>query len=186
MDDAQIIELFFNRDERAIRETMYAYGNYCRTVACSILPDPEDAEEAVADTWLKAWETIPPQNPKYLRLYLGKITRNLALSIWRRNNAYRRGGGQVELALEELGECISSDGYPEQWVNIRELEKAITKFLKTETATRRAVFLRRYFYMEEIPAIAGRYALKESNVRMMLARTRKKLRKFLMQEGYML
>lgn len=186
MNDVQIIDLFFKRDEQAIRESMDAYGSYCRAVAGSILQDPADVEEAIADTWLKAWDAIPPQRPRYLRLFLGKITRNLALSIWRRNNAYRRGGGQVALALEELGECVSSGESPEEWVNMKELGKAISVFLKAETPTRRAVFLRRYFYLEEISAIARRYSLKESNIRMMLTRTRQKLKKYLMQEGYIL
>lgn len=184
MNDAQIIELFFARDERAIQESMYSYGNYCRKIAESILQNSADAEETVADTWLKAWETIPPQKPKYLRLYLGKITRNLALSTYRKNSAYCRGGGQVELALEELGECICSEGSPEQWVDMQALKDAMNGFLITEPAMRRTVFLRRYFYMEEISDIACRYGLKESNVRMMLARTRKRLGKFLKQEGY--
>lgn len=184
MNDGQIIELFFARDEQAIRESMYSYGNYCRKIADSILPDRADAEEAVADTWLKAWETIPPQRPKYLRLYLGKITRNLALSTYRKNSAYCRGGGQVELALEELGECVSSEGSLEQRMDLQSLESAVSSFLKTEPAMRRIVFLRRYFYMDAIPDIACQYNLREANVRMMLARTRKRLKKFLIQEGY--
>lgn len=184
MNDAQIIQLYFARDEQAIRESMYSYGNYCRKIAESILQDRLDVEEAVADTWMKAWETIPPHNPKYLRLYLGKITRNLALSTYRKNSAYCRGGGQVALALEELGECVSSGDSPERLINKQELEKTISSFLQTENPTRRAVFLRRYFYLEEISAIAYRYGLKEANVRMMLARTRKRLGKYLKQEGY--
>lgn len=184
MNDAQIVELFFLRDEQAIRESMDAYGSYCRAVAGNILRDPADAEEAVADTWLKAWESIPPKRPLHLRLYLGRITRNLALSIWRKNNAYRRGEGQTALALEELGECVSSGDSPEEWVNMRELEKAVSAFLRQETAMRRTIFLRRYFYMEEISVIARRYCLRETNVRMMLTRTRQKLKKYLMQEGY--
>lgn len=185
MNDMQIISLFYKRDEQAIRETMDSYGGYCRTVAAAVLQDPADVEEAVADTWLKAWESIPPHNPRYLRLYLGKITRNLALSIWRKNNAYHRGGGQLALALDELGECVSSGDSPEQHVNMQELENAISSFLKSESDIRRAVFLRRYFYLDEISAIALRYSLKETNVRMMLMRTRKRLKKYLVQEGYM-
>lgn len=184
MNDAQILSLFINRDEQAIRECMNCYGGYCRTVAASILQDPADVEEVLADTWMKAWETIPPNRPQYLRLYLGKVTRNLSLDMWRKRNAQCRGGGQVEVALEELGECIPTDESPEQWVDVCDLENAITAFLRTESATRRAVFLRRYFYMDEVSSISLRYGLKESNVRMMLARTRKRLGKYLKQEGY--
>lgn len=184
MNDEKIIALYFDRDEQAIRESMDAYGAYCRAVAAGILSDPADVEEAVADTWLAAWDSIPPQYPKYLRLFLGRITRNQAISIWRKKNAHSRGGGQVAVALEELGECVSPDTSPEAAVNTKELQQAINGFLKAQPPLRRQVFLRRYFYLEDIPAIAHRYGLKETNVRMMLSRTRQKLRKFLTQEGY--
>lgn len=184
MNDEKIIELFLRRDEQAIRESMDAYGAYCRTVAAGILQHPEDIEEAVADTWLAAWDSIPPNRPKYLRLFLGRITRNLAISLWRKNNTSSRGGGQMVLALEELGECISPDVSPEETANAKELQKSINAFLKEQPPMRRQVFLRRYFYLEDIPAIAHRYGLKETNVRMMLSRTRQKLRKYLIQEGY--
>lgn len=186
MNDEKIIELFQKRDEQAVKECMTLYGSYCRTVAAGILSDPADAEEAVADTWLAAWDCIPPHVPKYLRLFLGRITRNQAISIWRRNNARSRGSGQIDLALEELGECVSSEDTPETAVSAKELERKITAFLKTEPARRRNVFLRRYFYLEDIPAIAHRYDLTETNVRMMLSRTRQKLKKYLTQEGYIL
>ena len=186
MNDEKIIELYQKRDEQAIRESIEAYGSYCRTVAAGILADPADTEEAVADTWLSAWDSIPPHCPKYLRLFLGRITRNHAVSIWRRNNARIRGGGQLPLALEELGQCAAPESAPEAVVDTKELGRAITAFLKTEPSIRRAVFLRRYFYLEEIPHIAGRYGLKDANVRMMLTRTRQKLRKYLIQEGYIL
>ena len=185
MNDERIIELFRRRDEQAIQESMIAYGAYCYSVAAGILPDPADAEEAVADTWLAAWDSIPPQYPKYLRLFLGRIARNKALSIWRRNTAQSRGSGQVSLALEELGECAAPGSSPEDTVDTNALGQAISAFLKNEPAKRRNVFIRRYFYLEESPAIAHRYGLSESNVRMMLSRTRQKLRKYLQQEGYL-
>lgn len=184
MNDEKIIELFFRRDEQAIRESMNAYGAYCRAVAAGILNDPADIEEAVADTWLAVWDAIPPHRPQYLRLFLGRITRNQAIGIWRKHNAKSRGSGQAALALEELGECVSPEGSPEQVVDAAELRRAINRFLKEQPIQRRQVFLRRYFYMEDIPTIAHRYDLKEVNVRMMLSRTRQKLKKFLTQEGY--
>lgn len=186
MTDEKIIALFYQRDEQAIRESMDAYGPYCRTVAAGILSDPADIEEAVADTWLAAWETIPPQHPQYLRLYLGRITRNRAVSIWRANRAKSRGGDQINMALEELGQCVSADTSAEDHVNLQQLQCSITAFLKNEPMVRRQVFLRRYFYLEDIPSIAHRYHLTQSNVRMMLSRTRQKLRKYLIQEGYIL
>ena len=186
MTDEKIIELFQKRDEQAIRECIAAYGGYCHTVAAGILPDPADAEEAVADTWLAVWDAIPPQYPAHLRLFLGRITRNCAVSIWRRDNAHRRGGGEVPLALEELGECVTDGCGPEQRTDVRELSRTISAFLKNEPAVRRKVFVRRYFYMQEVSAIARQYELRESNVRMMLSRTRQKLREYLKREGYIL
>lgn len=183
MTDEKIIELFNKRDEQALAECMALYGNYCHTVASGILPDPADAEEAVADTWLAAWDAIPPQYPKYLRLFLGRITRNQAIRIWRRNNARSRGGGQTALALDELREVIGA-GSVEEDLNIKELSQTICAFLKGEPAVRRKVFIRRYFYLEDIPVIADHCRLSQTNVRMMLSRTRQKLRKYLIQEGY--
>ena len=185
MNDEKIIDLFWKRDEQAIRESMAAYGPYCRAVAAGILSDPADIEEAVADTWLAAWDTIPPQTPTHLRLFLGRITRNRAVSILRKNRADRRGGDQVTLALEELSQCVSPAGVPEQEVDGKLLAEAINRFLKNQPAQHRSVFLRRYFYLEDISAIACRYGLRESNVRMMLSRTRQKLKNFLTQEGYL-
>lgn len=185
MNDEKIIDLFFRRDEQAIQESMNTYGGYCRTVAAGILEDPSDIEEAVADTWLAAWDTIPPQRPAYLRLFLGRITRNRAIDIWRKNNAGRRGGDQVAVALEELSQCTAFSGSPELEVDAKQLAAAINRFLKNQHPQPRQVFLRRYFYLEDIPAIARRYGLRESGVRMMLSRTRQKLRKYLIQEGYL-
>jgi len=184
MTDEKIIELYFHRNEQAIWESANSYGTYCHSIASGILTSPQDTEEAVADTWLAAWESIPPNKPKYLRLYLGSITRNCALSIWRKNNAVGRGGGETAVALDELGECVSAGSTPEDAVNTRQLGQAVTEFLKQESAMRRNVFLRRYYYMEPLPDIASRYGLKETNVRMMLSRTRQKLRQFLQKEGY--
>lgn len=186
MNDEKIIELYWRRDEQAIRESITAYGAYCRKIATEILPDPADVDEALADTWIAAWDCIPPQRPEHLRLFLGRIARNCAIGIWRKNNAKSRGGGQVALALEELGECISSGDSTEAVFNARELERKITAFLKGQPTAGRQVFVRRYFYLEDTAAIASRYGLRESNVRMTLSRTRQKLRKYLEQEGYKL
>lgn len=185
MNDEKIIDLFFKRDEQAIRESMNTYGSYCHIVAAGILSDPADIEEAVADTWLAAWDTIPPQKPQHLRLFLGRITRNRSISILRKSSADRRGGSQVTLALEELSQCVSPESSPEQAVDGKLLAAAINDFLKNQPTQQRQVFLRRYFYLEDIPAIACRYGLREANVRMMLSRTRQKLKKFLTQEGYL-
>lgn len=185
MNDEKIIELFLKRDERAIQESINTYSTYCRAVAIRILSDPSDVEEAVADTWLVAWNAIPPQRPKHLRLFLGRITRNRAIDIWRKNTAERRGGTQVAVALEELSQCTSFSGSPELEVDAKQLAAAINDFLKNEPSQQRKVFLRRYFFLEDIPAIAQHYGLREVNVRVMLSRTRQKLQKHLIQEGFL-
>lgn len=186
MEDKRIIELYFERDEQAIRASMDTYGRYCHVVAGRILSDPSDVEEAVAETWLRAWNSIPPLRPKYLRLFLGKITRNISLSIWRKNHANCRGDGQVALALEELAECVTAGENPEMIVSARELEKAVAAFLRTEPGKSRSIFLRRYYYLEDCKAIAESYGMKDAAVRMQLTRTRRRLRDYLMKEGYIL
>ena len=183
MTDENIITLFHQRDEQAIEECILYYSAYCTVVASGILADPADVEETVADTWLATWNAIPPQNPKHLRLFLGRITRNLAIDKLRRSQAICRGSGEAALALEELSEIAGNQG-AEAYLDKEALSKAISAYLKTEPLIRRSAFVRRYFYLEDIPAIAQRLQQKESTVRMMLSRTRKGLKKFLIHEGY--
>jgi len=184
MEDEQIIALYLKRDEQAVSETERAYGGYCFSVANNILCCDADAEEVVADTWMKAWNSIPPQHPKSLKLYLARITRNLALSTWRSRSAGKRGGGQVLVALEELGDCVSGDGDVSHALDKKELGKAISDFLRSQNARDRAVFLRRYFYMEDTEEISRRFGLRESNVLQILSRIRRRLKHYLIQEGY--
>ena len=184
MEDEEIIELYWKRDEQAVHETQRAYGDYCRRVACGILNDPQDVEEVLADTWLHAWNSIPPQKPKFLKLYLAKIARNLAFSAFRSRSAAKRGGNAVFVALDELGECVSSPCSAESHYDAQELGETINAFLRTASDKERMVFVRRYFFLDEIPQIARRYSLTETNVRMILSRTRSKLKKYLIQEGY--
>lgn len=183
MTDEKIIALFYKRDESAIQECMTQYGSYCKAIASGILTDSADAEEAVADTWLATWNAIPPKNPTHLRLFLGRITRNLAIDILRRNQACCRGGGEAALALHELTEIVGSNNVEEN-LDKKALSEAISAFLKSEPQVRRNAFVRRYFYLEDIPMIAQRLHRKETAVRMMLSRTRQRLKKHLIQEGY--
>ena len=176
-------QLYCRREEAAIQKTIEAYGSYCRKVAGNILHDPEDVEEALADTWLKVWNAVPPHRPKYWNLFLAKITRGCALDIWRKNHAACRGGGQTMLALEELRQCVSSEGSPEKQLHTQALIQAVSAFVDALPDRHRVIFLRRYFYMEDIGTIAGNYAMKEANVRMLLSRIRQKLKKHLIQEG---
>ena len=186
MEDSEIIALYFARDESALRETEDKYGDYCLAIARRILESREDAEECVNDTWLRAWNTIPPQKPDKLRPFLAKITRNLAFDRYRTRHAAKRGGGELSLVLEELEQCLPAAASAEQAAEARELEHSIQTFLQQLPSLPRSVFLRRYFYAEPVQHIAQRFSLKDGSVSMMLSRTRRKLKFFLQQEGYFL
>lgn len=183
MDDEKIIELYVARDERAISETDVKYGRYCGSLAKQILSDPLDAEEVVSDTWLRAWGSIPPTRPGVLKLFLAKIVRNLSFSRWRALTAQKRGGGEIALALEELGECAGIDGDPGRELEARELADQIGRFLETVPKRDRDIFLRRYFFLDTVTQIAQWAGIKESNVHMILSRVRRRLKEHLTKEG---
>ncbi|MBR1780866.1 MAG: sigma-70 family RNA polymerase sigma factor [Oscillospiraceae bacterium] len=182
MEDTEIVALYWARNEAAIPATAEKYGPYCTTVALRILPLPQDAEECVNDTWLRTWNAVPPQRPALLRPFLAKITRNLAFDRYREATARKRGGGELPLALEELGECVS-DRDTEGEALAHELSAAIDAFLRALPRRERSIFLRRYFYVDSCADIARRFGLRESTVRVQLHRTRAKLRDFLREEG---
>ena len=184
MDDTKILDLYFARDEQAIRETDRKYGAYCFSLAKAILDNDSDAEEAVNDTYYKTWNVIPPNRPQVLKLFLAKVTRNLSFSRWRSLSARKRGGGEMELVLEELEGCIPSPVTVEDTVNAKELAAAIRAFLDTVSPREQDIFLRRYFFVEESEAIASRYGMKPAAVLRSLSRTRAKLKQYLAKEGY--
>ena len=184
MEDEKIIELYFARDEQAVAETDRKYGAYCFTLASSILNNREDAEETVSDTYLKTWHAIPPKKPNVLKMFLAKITRNLAFSRWRSLTADKRGGGALTLVLEELSTCLAAPERVEDRLSAKELAKTIRCFLNTLPQREQDIFLRRYFFVEESDAIARRYNMKPATVLRTLSRTREKLKTYLNQEGY--
>lgn len=184
MKDAEIIALYWRRDERAISETDAAHGGYCRALAARLLASRADADECVNDTWLRAWNAMPPEWPEFLRAFLAKICRRLACDRLRRAHAQKRGGGAAELALDELAECIPAPGEPEASLLVRELRGDINRFLSALDERERDIFLRRYFYCEEPAEIAIRYGLRRGNVNTILCRTRAKLRAFLEDGGW--
>ena len=183
MEDGQIVELYWQRDPAAIAATAGKYGPYCFTIAHHILGSREDAEECVNDTWLNAWNAMPPQRPARLRLFLARITRNLSFSRFRAGTAKKRGGGEIALALEELGECASQNETMEDLLQRKQAEEALNRFLATLPETERNVLLCRYWYMDSIGQIAGKTGFTASKVTSMLHRTRGKLRKFLEKEA---
>ena len=182
VDDKKIIELYFKRDESAIKETSNKYGRLCYYIANNILSCPEDSEECVNDTYSRAWNSIPPAKPEKLGAYLAKITRNLALDKYNEQNADKRRAQSDSLSLEEL-EAILSDGgtSPEDEIVMKE---CINSFLYSLDKEKRIVFVQRYFYMSSIEDIAKNNALKETNVKVILLRLRQKFKKHLKDYGY--
>lgn len=182
MEDTQIIDLYWERDQSAIAFTETKYGSFLHGLSWNILRDHHDAEECVNDTYLRVWNAIPPERPGAFRAWLGRITRNLSLDRWKAARSQRRGEG-MELLLGELEECLPDRRGPEQTVEDRELAASISAFLRTQSADNRYIFLRRYWYGEDIGTIAKGMGCGESRVKSALFRTRKALRTFLEREG---
>ena len=184
MNDLEIVNLYWARDERAIRETAQKYSAYCFCIARNILNDVQYAEECAADTWMAAWNGIPPARPGQLSAYLGRITRNLSLKRWRAGRALKRGGDRVELALDELAECVPAGGGVESALDERMLAEAVQRFLGALSDPERRVFVCRYWYLDSIAEICQRSGFSQSKVKSMLHRLRRRLRTHLEGEGY--
>ena len=184
MEDTEIIELYWQRDPEAIAESRRKYGAYCFTTAKNLLADSRDAEECVNDTFLGAWNAIPPHRPRILRLFLAKITRNLAFNCYLKSSAQKRGSGELPLVLEELDQCISGGEDPEQILEARQLEACIQAFVRNLNSRERSLFVRRYFFTESVSAIAADTALSPNHVSVILKRVRQRLREHLIREGF--
>ena len=181
MTDSQIIALFWERNEDAIRETNAAYGRRLHAISDRILHSPQDAEESVSDTYMRAWETIPPQKPNFFFAYLAKICRNCSLRRLQWNSAAKRSAQVVSLTLE-LESCIH-DHSQQQKLEGEEIGRLLNQFLESLSQESRLIFLRRYWYTDSIQEIAARYHITESKVKTQLHRTRKKLQQYLAKEG---
>ena len=184
MDDKNIVELYFQRSEQAIKETATKYGNYCYSIAYNILDSNEDAEESVNDTYNDAWNSMPPHRPSILATFLGKITRRISIDRWRKRNAEKRGGGEMPLVLDELQDCIADENTVEREFEKQHLSDIVNSFVTTLPETEQKVFLCRYWYMDSISSICKQFSFSESKVKSMLARTRDKLRIVLEKEGF--
>ena len=184
MPDDRIVALYWSRSEDAISETEVKYGSYCRSIAKSILSDREDTEECVNDTYLDAWNCMPPHKPTVLSTFLGKITRRISIDRWRRNHAEKRGGGVMEAVLDELSDCASPDD-TETVIEQKEMARLIGTFLDALPKDERRVFLCRYWYMNAVSEIARAHGFTQGKTASMLHRTRGKLRTFLESEGYL-
>ena len=176
LTDAEIIDLYFSRDEAALEHTAKNYGAYCTSVAMNILNDPSDAEECVNDTYLRAWHSIPPQRPTVLRLFLGKITRNLAIDKYRANKSRRR---EFEVALEEIAEFL-----PAREEDDGNLLVLLTDFLSTLPDEERDLFVLRYYHGHSVARLAKAFRVRPNSLSARLYRTREKLRAYLTERRY--
>lgn len=190
MKDADIVQLYFSRNESAIEETQKSYGRYLQSLLFRIIPNREDCEECENDVYLAAWNQIPPEKPQDLRTYLAKIARCRATDVVRKQTAEKRGGSEVILSLEELTECAEiadekSDTAKqvEDQMATEELTKAIDSFLRTLPENERRIFVRRYWYYESVKELSEHFGYTESHMKVTLFRTREKLRKYLAKEG---
>ena len=184
MEDIDIIQLYFDRNEQAIPETAQKYGRYCTTIAVNILGSSEDAEECVNDTYMNTWDSIPPHKPERLSAFLGKIVRNLSINRLSYNTAEKRGGGELSAVLDELAECVSGSESIERELERKELVREIDSFLGALSPLKRSIFICRYWYSDSVADIARRYSMKENAVSMVLSRLRIKLRRHLTERGY--
>ncbi len=183
MEDSKIVELYWQRAEQAISETILKYARYLRSIAFRILHNDADSEECVNDTYAHAWNAMPPHRPQKLGPFLGKITRNLALNMYEHMTAEKRGAGEVPAALDELSEVIGKESVRQE-VDAVLLSDAINTFLGGLNAETRKIFVRRYWYMSSVKEIADAYGISESKTKMTLLRTREKLREYLQEEGF--
>ncbi len=183
MNDHEIIELYWQRSETAISATDKKYGKYCHAISYNILHNSEDSAECVNDTYLRAWDSMPPKRPEKLSAYLGKIVRNLSLNRFRRYAAEKRGFGQTELVLSELEDCIPSAVGVEQAFDETVLVEAINRFLREQPELKRNIFIHRYWYLYPIRQIAGRFGMSESKAASLLFRMRNELKAQLEKEG---
>lgn len=184
MNDEQIVEMYLQRDESAIKYTQAKYGARLRAVSRRIINDQCAAEEVENDAYLKAWESIPPNKPyTALFVYLAKITRNLSLSIVRSKNALKRSAVVVELS-EEMEQCIPDKARTEEEFDGKLLSKKISAFLDTKPARNRNIFMRRYWFFDSVESIAERFGMSVNNINVTLHRMRNELREYLEKEGY--
>ncbi len=183
MQDEIIVDLFWQRDETALRETEAKYSAYLQKIAYNILADIEDAKEAVNETLLRAWNSIPPQRPGLLKTYLGKITRQLSIDTYRRAHRKKRIASEYTVSLDELSDILSEGDTPDDF-DSKLLGEEIEKYLKSLNENARTAFVQRYYFNDTVREIAARQNASESKIKSMLYRTRCGLKEFLEKEGY--
>lgn len=184
MNDREIVGLFLDRDESAIKAVSDKYMNYCAKIAGNILGSYDEAEDCVNEALMKAWESIPPHEPEVIATYLGKLTRNIAINRRRQSLARKRGRGDAELVLGELSELVPDNENVERTFDAKELVREINDFLRTLPELKRNIFICRYWYCDSISEIAAEFAVSRNKVYVTLNRVRKSLREYLRKRGY--
>jgi RNA polymerase sigma-70 factor (ECF subfamily) len=184
MQDDRIVSLYWKRDETAISETEQKYGKYLSKIAYHVLSNQEDSKESVNDTYLKAWNSMPPHKPSVLSTYLGRITRQTSIDLFRKRNSDKRLSSEYAVSLSELEECISTGDVTEQSVDVHLLAESISRFLRSLSPEAGSIFVMRYYFMDSIREIADSYGMSQSKVKSMLHRTRIALKNHLEQEGF--
>lgn len=184
MEDEAIVSLYWQRSESAIRETELKYDRYLTKIAYNILSDREDSRESVNDTYLAAWNSIPPHRPGVLATYLGKITRRISIDAFRRRTRQKRVGSEYEISLSELGECVSGGNTAEEIFNVKLLADTIGIFLRLQSQEARTAFIGRYYFLDSVKEVAAYCGMTESKCKTLLHRTRVALKEYLRQEGF--
>lgn len=183
MEDVDIVQMFWDRNEDAISAADEKYRSYCYSISYNILHNRQDAEECVNDAYMKAWNAIPPNRPQVLSVFLGRIVRNLSFNRYQYLRADKRGGGEVDIVLDELAECLAAPQSVEGDMDRKELLLAINTFLEALAPQQRNLFVRRYWYADQVKEIAGRFGMTENHVSVTLSRLRRKLHDNLLKRG---
>lgn len=186
MEDHAIVELYWQRNEQAIRETQHKYGSRLIALAQRVLCNREDSEESANDTYLAAWRSIPPHKPGVLLSYLSRLTRQIAIDRYRKKHAARRIDSEYCLSLTELADCVSGTEQPADQAELRALSAAIERWLKTQSPAHRTLFLRRYYWLDSIETLAEAQGDSREKVKSCLFRLRTKLKQYLQKEGFSL
>ena len=186
MQDEKIVELYWERNESALKETQDKYGKYLFKIAYNILSDNQDSEESVNDTYLAAWNSIPPQKPFALSSYLAKLTRRISIDILRKRTRDKRVPSEYTVSMEELENSLSVGDLTEHEVEVRYLAKLINDFLKTLPESECNLFIGRYYFSDSLKEVSRYCNISEAKAKMVLFRTRQKLKTYLEKEGYKL
>ena len=184
MKDEQIVGLYWDRNEDAIRQTQLKYGSYLSKVADNILGNLEDSQECVNDTYLAAWNSMPTNRPNVLSTYLGKIIRQISIDVYRKKNRQKRYASQYAISLDELGDAFSDGSTPDEVLDAKLLDEVINRFVCTLSDEAQKAFVGRYYFFDSLKEIAGYCGMKESKMKSLLYRTRQQLKEYLLKEGF--